>query len=94
MGRVDAVLPNHVGLEAFVAHNKTEFVEKGIYWASHLNDLAKIRDELRSRFEQSAVGRPDVIAEALERALRTMWQRWCANLPAESFEVPRQEIES
>jgi hypothetical protein len=33
-----------------------------------------------------------VIAASLERALRIMWQRWCANLPAESFEVTRQEI--
>ena len=28
-----------------------------------------------------------LIAAGLERALRTMWQRWCAGLPTESFEV-------
>jgi len=92
--RQGAVLPNHVGLEAFVARNKTEFVEKGLFWADHLTELAKIRDGLRERFGQSAMGRPDLIAEALERALRTMWQRWCAGLPAESFEVNRQDMDN
>jgi protein O-GlcNAc transferase len=81
-------------LEAFVAHDKTEFVEKGLYWADHLTELAKIRDELRERFGQSAMGQPDIIAAALERALRTMWQRWCAGLPAESFEVHRQATDN
>jgi len=92
--RQGAVLPNHVGLEAFVARNKTEFVEKSLFWADHLTELAKIRDGLRERFGQSAMGRPDLIAEALERALRTMWQRWCAGLPAESFEVNRQDMDN
>jgi predicted O-linked N-acetylglucosamine transferase (SPINDLY family) len=88
--RVGAILPSHVGLEAFVAHDKREFVEKGLHWAAQITELAIIRDELRGRFRQSAVGRPDIIAAALERALRTMWQRWCVGLPAESFEVSRQ----
>ena len=87
--RQGAILPSHVGLEALVAGNKSEFVQKALYWADHLAELATIRDGLRARFGQSAMGRPDVIAEALERALRTMWQRWCAGQPAESFEVPR-----
>jgi hypothetical protein len=30
----------------------------------------------------------------MERALRIIWQRWCAGLPAESFEVPWQDIDS
>ncbi|WP_426147310.1 hypothetical protein, partial [Polaromonas sp. DSR2-3-2] len=45
------------------------------------------RSGLRKRFAQSAAGRPEVIAAGLERALRSMWQRWCAGLPAASFAV-------
>jgi len=26
-----------------------------------------------------------LVAAGLERALRTMWQRWCAGLPPEHF---------
>ncbi len=88
--RVGATWLNQVGLEAFVAHDKTEFVEKGLYWAGHLAELANIRDGLRVRFGQSALGQPDTVSAALESALRTMWQRWCAGLPAESFAVLQQ----
>lgn len=82
-----------MGLEAFVAYNKMEFVE-GLYWAGNLAELAKIREGLRVRFGQSALNQPDVIAAALERALRTMWQRWCAGLPTESFEVSLQDVDN
>ena len=88
VSRVGASVQTQVGLEQFVAFNKSEFVEKGLYWAGRLGELAEIRAGLRVRFGQSAMGQPQVIAAALERALRIMWQRWCAGLPAESFEVP------
>jgi len=40
---------------------------------------------LRERFAQSPIGQPALVAAGLERALRTMWQRWCAGLPPEHF---------
>ena len=77
----------HAGLEKFVAHSKAEFVKKGVYWSERIAQLAEIRRGLRERFAQSAMGQPELIATALDYALRTIWQRWCAGLPAESFEV-------
>jgi predicted O-linked N-acetylglucosamine transferase (SPINDLY family) len=88
-GRAGVAWLNHFGLDAFVAHDKAEFIRHGLYWSGHLAELAEIREGLRARIMQSASCRPVVIATALESALRTMWQRWCAGLPAESFEVPR-----
>lgn len=86
-GRACAGLLGHVGLEAFVAHDRRQFVEKGVYWAAHRTELAALRHGLRTRFKQSALSRPDLITAALTRALRTMWQRWCAGKPAQSFQV-------
>lgn len=77
----------HVDLESCIANNHFDFIEKGLYWGSHIAELAKIRLELRDRLRQSALCHPELIADALETALRTMWQRWCAGLPTESFEV-------
>jgi predicted O-linked N-acetylglucosamine transferase (SPINDLY family) len=82
----------NVGLDSFVASTKSDFVEKGLYWAEHLAELAGIRAGLRRRFELSAGGQPKFIAMALEHALRTMWQRWCAGLAAESFEVSSADV--
>ena len=30
---------------------------------------------------------PACVARGLEQAVRLMWQRWCAGLPAEHFEI-------
>ncbi len=79
-GRVGAILLSHVGLEGFIAKNKNDFVKKGQGVAQDITALAELRAELRLRFEQSAMGQPELIAEGLERALRIMWRRWCSGL--------------
>jgi len=91
-GRSGATILGNVGLEAFVTSTKADFVQKGRYWAEHLAELAGIRSGLRIRFEQSAAGQPKLIAMALEHALRAMWQRWCTDLPADSFDVSWTDV--
>ncbi len=91
-GRAGASILGHVGLEAFVAHDAADFVQKGVYWEGNLSALSDIRAGLRERFAKSAMGQPELIAAGLERALRIMWQRWCAGLQAESFEVTKESI--
>jgi predicted O-linked N-acetylglucosamine transferase (SPINDLY family) len=86
-GRVGAGVLGHVGLDAFVAPDATAFEAQGASWAQRLPELAQLRAGLRDRFAQSAIGQPARVAAGLERALRTMWQRWCAGLPAASFEA-------
>ena len=56
-------------------------------WAQRLDELATIRASLRDRFRASPVGQPAVIVQALEQAFRTMWHRWCQQLPPESFTI-------
>ena len=86
-GRSGATILSHVGLEVFVAEDAADFVQKGLSWAGNLPALANLRAGLRERVRQSPQGQPELIAAGLERALRIMWQRWCAGLSAESFEV-------
>jgi protein O-GlcNAc transferase len=92
-GRQGAGILAHVGLDGFVAKDAADFEQKGVSWAGNLGALAEVRASLRARFEGSSIRRPEVIAAGLERALRTMWQRWCAGLPAEAFEVATQGID-
>jgi predicted O-linked N-acetylglucosamine transferase (SPINDLY family) len=92
-GRSGAAILGNVGLETFVADDAAEFVHKGVSWAGRLHELSAIRAGLRERMANSAAGQPQLIAASVERALRIMWQRWCAGMPADSFEVTRQEIE-
>jgi predicted O-linked N-acetylglucosamine transferase (SPINDLY family) len=91
-GRVGVAILAHVGLGAFAAHDAADFVRKGLFWAGNLAELSDIRAGLRGRFAKSALNQPAVVAAGMERALRIMWRRWCAGLPAESFEVPLQDV--
>jgi predicted O-linked N-acetylglucosamine transferase (SPINDLY family) len=75
----------HSGLDAFAAEDADDFVAKGIKIASDIPALANIRTTLRERCMQSAPFQPDVVAQSLSRAFRTMWQRWCDGLPPAAF---------
>ena len=92
--RVGSCLLALVGLDGFVVEDEAAFVQRGDYWAQHLEALAEIRGGLRERFRQSANGQPALVAAALERAFRIMWRRWCAGLPAEAFEVTPDDLAS
>lgn len=89
--RAGACILEHVGLGAFVATDDEDFVQKGIFLSNNIVQLAALRATMRQRLEQSPIGQPALIAAGLEQALRTMWQRWCAGLPPETFEVERQD---
>lgn len=85
--RTGASVLSHLGLQRMIAHTPQEYLNEAVYWSEHLSELAQIRIDLRSRLQQSAICQPNLIADTLHIALRTMWQRWCQGLPAESFEV-------
>ena len=84
-GRQGAAMPGHLEIEDFVATDKADFVAKGVYWATHLLELAAIRARIRADWQRSENQQPAVIAAGVERALRQMWTRWCAGNPPESF---------
>ncbi|WP_165979379.1 tetratricopeptide repeat protein [Paraburkholderia guartelaensis] len=82
---------SHLGLnEAFVARDKDDFVSKCVALADDLDALATVRRELRQHCMQSPIISASTIANAVSRALRTMWQRWCDGLAPEHFEVLAQ----
>ena len=89
--RQGASILNHVDLEAFIAHDAAEFVQKGLSWAENLAALSDIRTGLRERFARSAMGQPALVAAGLERALRVMWQRWCEGLPPVAIDVSENQ---
>jgi predicted O-linked N-acetylglucosamine transferase (SPINDLY family) len=86
--RAGAAILGQVGIDGFAAANPSHFVERGLYWATHLEALACIREGLRARLQRSPGRQADTVAAAFERTLRHMWRRWCANLPPESFHSP------
>jgi protein O-GlcNAc transferase len=84
-GRQGAAMLGPVGLQEFVALGADDYLRKGIALAADLPALAALRAQLRTRCEDSPHRKPEVIAAALDRALRVMWRRWCAGQPPRAF---------
>jgi protein O-GlcNAc transferase len=77
-----------VELEEFIATDDDDFVRKGMAIAANPMLLGAYRLSVRHRLERSTMGKPQLIAEGFENALRIAWQRWCEGLPPVSFEAP------
>jgi len=75
----------HVDLQTFVGANAAGFIAAAGYWSTHLQELAALRAELRSRVQRSAAGNPALIAAHIHSALRHMWRSWCVGQPAAAF---------
>jgi predicted O-linked N-acetylglucosamine transferase (SPINDLY family) len=93
-GRVGVAILAQAGLLEFAVKDADDFVARGVYWSQHIVELDSLRSGLREQLQQSPPRKPEIIAAGLERALRTMWRRWCEGLPAESFEVHLRDVTS
>ena len=88
--RFGARFMSRFGLDGFVASSIEDFVDKGRYWAEHLTELAALRPLIRERFNASEIGQPEPFADHLDTLLRTIWQRWCQDLPTVSLAIERE----
>ncbi|MBK1683825.1 tetratricopeptide repeat protein [Rhodoferax fermentans] len=89
--RLGAMEMHHLGLDGFVAASIEDYLEKAQYWATHLDELARIRTKMRDTFCRSALSQYGLHAHDFETTLRTMWQRWCNGLPADAIDVAPSE---
>ncbi len=79
------VLMQHAGLGHWVASDAQDFIRIGQALSHNLTSLAALRAGLRTQLAHSALSQPAALTQALVSALQTMWQRWCLDLPAETF---------
>ena len=82
-----------IGLAAWIADDVPGFVRIALERAQDLDALAALRRGMRTRWLSSPWRQPVSVARGLEAALRIMWQRWCANLPAAHFEVAATTVD-
>jgi predicted O-linked N-acetylglucosamine transferase (SPINDLY family) len=85
--RFGSAMMHQLGLDEFIATDIEDFVTKGVYWSQNLTGLAGIRQGMRGRFLGSSLGQPGPFASHLITMLRTMWRRWCINLPAAAISI-------
>ena len=69
------------GLHDFVADSPEMFVDRGLRWATRIDELSRLRTRLRQRMEDLALTMPERATAVLAERLREMWRLWCAGEP-------------
>ena len=77
VGRGGYAIAHHLGLPDLVATSADEYVGCAERLSADLGRLSRLREQLRSRLEQSALMNAPRFARAIEQAYRTMWAEWC-----------------
>lgn len=83
--RVGASLLNNVGLVDLVAGTPDDFVQIAITLASEPQTLKALRASMREHMRSSRLMDKPAMGADLGAALREMWQRHCATLPASAL---------
>ena len=76
-----------VGMPEWAVHSEDAYVEKSRAAAADLDALNRLRQSLRPSMAAQYQGSKAELARQMDAALQTMWRRWCAGLPPESFTV-------
>jgi predicted O-linked N-acetylglucosamine transferase (SPINDLY family) len=76
-----------VGGTEWVVEDEEAYLRQAISAAGDLPALAALRAGMRERILNDRLRQPETVTRGLESAYRMMWQRWCAGLSPESFEV-------
>jgi predicted O-linked N-acetylglucosamine transferase (SPINDLY family) len=76
-GRVGVSLLSRLGLEEFICQNPDDYVERAIRWANDLPRLAELRIGMRDRMQKSPLMDHRRMAQGLEQAYRTAWEKYC-----------------
>lgn len=80
-GRQGVGIMRSYGLDAFIAHDEEDYINRALYWHEHQNELASIRQGMRARIttENSHA------AATFEKALRETWRRYCVGEKPRTF---------
>jgi predicted O-linked N-acetylglucosamine transferase (SPINDLY family) len=78
-GRMAASVLTRVGLPDLIAHTPEEFIEIGVRLAGNIEELSRLRRDLRERMRSSALCDGATFTRTLEDTYRRLWQRWCAS---------------
>jgi protein O-GlcNAc transferase len=75
--RMGASVLTSLGLTDLIARTPDEFIDIGVRLAGNIDQLLRLRTELRERMGSSALCDGAAFTRALEQTYRTLWQRWC-----------------
>ncbi|WPC41072.1 hypothetical protein [Clostridium sp. JS66] len=75
--RVGVSLLTNVGLSELIAYNEKEYIEKAVYLANDVENLKKIKLNLRNNMKESLLMQGDKFTRELEKMYRALWKNYC-----------------
>jgi protein O-GlcNAc transferase len=85
IARQGASLLTAAGLSHWVAKDISDYVSKAVSFASNINDLAKLRSQLRAQVIASPLFDATRFSKNMEKIL---WEMWNDNLPLSAKQIP------
>ena len=76
-GRVGVSLAHQIGMPQLAAESAAQYVKIAAELAGDLDELQRIRADLRDRVLGSALCDGSKITGSIEQAYREMWRKWC-----------------
>jgi predicted O-linked N-acetylglucosamine transferase (SPINDLY family) len=83
--RLSGAILHALDLDAWIAENEADYLERAVRLAIDLEALARFRQGIRARMMASPAGNPELYTRAVEEAYRTMWRRWLEQVPHEKM---------
>ncbi|MBF0194607.1 MAG: tetratricopeptide repeat protein [Magnetococcales bacterium] len=68
---------NILNLNEWNAKDEREYVEKAIQFSKDTDTLKTLRHQLRTKFDESALGNSKLYAQKVEAIYRELWIKWC-----------------
>jgi len=87
--RASGAILKALDLDDWVATSPEDYLEIALVKASRPAALATFRRDIRAHLLASPVGNPGLYTQAVERAYRSLWQRWIAIQPTGARVDPR-----
>ncbi|MBF0382286.1 MAG: tetratricopeptide repeat protein [Magnetococcales bacterium] len=72
-----ASILNVLGLDDWRALDDLDYIKKACEFAGQISTLKQLRQDLRSRFDKSALGNSQLYVAEVENRYRQLWQKWC-----------------
>lgn len=77
-GRTGKSILTSLGMSDWVADTPHHYVEIARRKAQNIDELGRLRSQLRDRLNSSLLGDTDAYARVVEQEYRSLWRDWCA----------------
>ena len=80
VSRVSASILQQLGMGDWIAKDRQHYIDLAVEKSRSIQDLKKIKINLRDRFEKSTLFDNERFQEKIHQAYRNIWQNYCSNI--------------